>query len=240
MSIYDEKALIELKIWHKKMLKKPSIGSRITKKIQRKTNEFIPEKAHQIITKSIKNMVKVVLKGSQFSTKPPTLNISLQEREKLILEKISFYKKSAVLTGAGTGAGGLLIGLADFPILLSLKMKFLFDIASLYGFDVKDYKERIYILYVFQLAFSSEVEVFNVYKQIYNWDRNCKELPNDIEKFDWRKFQQEYRDYIDLVKMLQLVPFIGASVGAYANYKLMNKLAETAINAYRLRIFHNI
>ena len=53
---------------------------------------------------------------------------------------------------------------------------------------------------------------------------------------DWRVFQQEYRDYIDLVKMLQLVPGIGAVVGAYANYNLMDQLAETAMNVYRMRI----
>jgi hypothetical protein len=44
-------------------------------------------------------------------------------------------------------------------------------------------------------------------------------------------------DYIDLAKMLQLVPVIGAVVGAYANYKLLDRLGETAVNCYRLRIF---
>jgi hypothetical protein len=33
------------------------------------------------------------------------------------------------------------------------------------------------------------------------------------------------------------VPGIGAVVGAYANYQLLDKLAETAINAYRMRRF---
>jgi hypothetical protein len=55
-------------------------------------------------------------------------------------------------------------------------------------------------------------------------------------EMDWRKFQQEYRDYIDLVKMFQLVPGIGAFVGAYANNNLLKQLGETAMNAYRLRI----
>lgn len=60
------------------------------------------------------------------------------------------------------------------------------------------------------------------------------------ENFDWRIFQQEYRDYIDIAKMLQMVPGIGAVVGAYANYKLMDKLGNTAMNAYRLRLLGNI
>ena len=43
---------------------------------------------------------------------------------------------------------------------------------------------------------------------------------------DWEKFQTEYRDYIDLAKMLQLVPVIGAPVGAYANYQLLQRLEK--------------
>ena len=30
---------------------------------------------------------------------------------------------------------------------------------------------------------------------------------------DWRVFQQEYRDYLDVVKLFQLLPVVGAAVG---------------------------
>jgi hypothetical protein len=36
--------------------------------------------------------------------------------------------------------------------------------------------------------------------------------------------------------MLQLVPGIGAAVGAFANNNLMEHLGETTKNAYRMRI----
>jgi hypothetical protein len=52
---------------------------------------------------------------------------------------------------------------------------------------------------------------------------------------DWRRFQQEYRDYIDLAKLMQLVPGIGAAVGVYVNHKLTRQLGNTAMNAYRTR-----
>jgi len=141
------------------------------------------------------------------------------------------------MSGAGTGAGGLLLGLADFPILLSLKIKYLFDTAVIYGFDVRDFRERLYILKLFELAFSSQQKRVEVYKYIVDWDKKIEQIPFDMESFNWRSFQQEYRDYIDLAKMMQLMPVIGAVVGAYANYQLMDKLAETAMNGYRLRLF---
>ena len=61
-----------------------------------------------------------------------------------------------MIEGAGTGAGGILIGLTDLPLLLGIKIKLLYELASIYGFDVKDYRERMYILSIFQLAFSSQ------------------------------------------------------------------------------------
>ncbi|TDT61331.1 EcsC family protein [Fonticella tunisiensis] len=237
MDLYEEKALEELKYWQKKMSKRPSITGRLTKGVQNKINDLIPEKFHEVITVAIKNMVKAVIIGSEYITKGPLIVGSLREREEQVRNKIDFYKKAAAVSGAGTGAGGIILGLTDFPLLLSLKMKFLFDAASLYGFDVKDYKERLYILYIFQLAFSSEMRRREVYYEILDWEKRVHELPRDLNSFDWKTFQQEYRDYIDVAKMLQLVPGIGAAVGAYANYKLMNKLGDTAINAYRLRWF---
>lgn len=235
---YEEKVAYELKVWQRKMIKKPSFTSRITKGVQTKVNNIIPDKVHEVITRAIKSMVKTVLIGSKYITKKPLAEGNLEEREKLVGERLNFYKKTAATSGAGTGVGGFLLGLADFPVLLSLKMKFLFDTASLYGFDVKDYKERLYILNIFQLAFSSQERRAEVYQQILNWNTRIKDLPLDIDSFEWRTFQQEYRDYIDLTKMFQMVPGIGAAVGAYANYQLMDKLGETAINAYRLRLFN--
>ncbi len=237
METYEEKILYELILWQQKMIKKPSITGRLTKGLQRKVNDIIPEKVHNVITTTIKKMVEAVLKGSEFIAKIPiSHNEPLEVREKLVLEKANFYKKAALTSGAGTGAGGLLLGLADFPLLLSLKIKFLFDAASLYGFDVRDFKERLYILHLFELAFSSQQKRVEVYNHVLDWDKKIKELPPDMEKVDWRSFQQEYRDYIDLAKMMQLMPGIGAFAGAYANYRLMGELTETAMNGYRLRL----
>jgi len=229
--------LKELNNWKKKMKKKPSIFDKTSKGVQNKINSILPDKYHEILTSAIKNMVKVVLTGSEYITKKSyPLILSLQEREKLVREKIDFYKKTAMIEGAGTGAGGFLMALADFPLLLSIKIKFLYDVAAIYGFDITDYKERLYILKIFQLAFSSQAVVNKVFYEMENWDGYSKSLPTDINSFNWREFQQEYRDYIDLAKLMQIVPGLGAVVGAYTNSKLLDKLGITAMNAYRMRI----
>lgn len=218
------------------MLRKPGLMNRLSKKMQTKINNYIPEKIHKAVTTAIKQMVRSVLFGAGITTSKSNTKDNLEVKERLIEERIKWYKTTAAAEGGVTGAGGILLGLADFPLLLAIKIKLLFDIASMYGFDVKDYKERIYILYIMQLAFSSDEERRNVYVKIVDWNKHASQLPDDINQFDWRTFQQEYRDYLDLAKMAQLLPVIGAPVGVIVNYRLIRKLGITAMNAYRMRL----
>ena len=234
---YEQTAFEELKRWEAEMLRAPSMLNKLSKKVQTKINSYIPEKIHKAITTTIKQMVRAVLFGAQFTIKKPATITSLKQTEEEIEKLVKTYKHTAAVEGGLTGAGGILLGLADFPILLGIKLKMLFDIASLYGFDVKDYKERVYLLHIFQLAFSSQEHRRNVFLQMKDWDEKKSQLPDDVHMFDWRNFQQEYRDYIDLAKMAQLIPGIGAVVGIVVNYKLIKQLGSTAMNAYRLRMY---
>lgn len=233
---YGINVLNEVKIWQKRMLKKPSFMNSLSKKIQTKINSWIPEKIHNAITIAIKQMVRGVLFGAIHTSSKPLLNIALQVREEAVRKKIDNYRKTASIEGGITGAGGILLGLADFPILIGIKIKLLFDIAGLYGFDVNDYRERVYLLHIFELAFSSAEHRRKIFIKITDWENKRKNLPEDIHQFDWRNFQQEYRDYLDLAKMAQLVPVIGAPVGIIVNNRLIKKLGITAMNAYRMRI----
>lgn len=229
----------ELTAWQREMLRKPSLFNGLSKRIQTKINNWIPEKIHVAVTATIKQLIKAVLFGAKHTTAHPLLDKSLQERELAIEKKIETYKKTAAVEGGIAGAGGILLGLADFPVLIGIKMKLLFDIASLYGFDVNDYKERVYLLHIFELAFSSHAHRKTIYLKMTDWETKKQQLPDDINQFDWRNFQQEYRDYIDLAKMAQLIPLIGAPVGLVVNYRLLKKLGSTAMNAYRMRLLND-
>lgn len=234
---YERQVYKEIQEWRSKVLKRSGLFNQLSKKAQTKVNSYIPEKAHTVISDSIKKMIKAILVGSDITTKKrQPYDVSLYARDKLLKEKLASYRKTAVVEGAGTGAGGIFLGLADFPLLLSIKMKFLFEAAAIYGYDTKVYEERLFLLHIFQLAFSSDEmrkETFNV---LENWERDKDRLAD----MDWRVFQQEYRDHIDLVKLLQLVPGFGAIVGAYANHSLLDKLGETAMNAYRMRYIKDL
>ena len=235
----QKQILSELSVWQKQMLQRPSIFNRLSKGVQVKINTWIPEKIHRAITTTIKQMIRGVLFGATHTAAKPLSGESFQECEAAVLQKIETYRRTAAFEGGITGAGGILLGFADFPILIGLKLKLLFDICSMYGFNVKDYKEMVYILHIFELAFSSHVHRRKIYLEMVDWDQKSKDLPEDIHQFDWRNFQQEYRDYIDIAKMAQLIPIIGAPVGFVVNSRLIKKLGKTAMNAYRMRLLEN-
>lgn len=239
MNKYEYHVLLELDKWKLKMIKKPSLTNQLTRSIQHRVNDMIPEKIHQFLTASIKQMVRGVISGAKFTTSPKSPYADLETLENKVRERIKFYRSGAAIEGAVTGAGGFLSGLADFPLWLTLKMKMVFEIASYYGMELKDYKERIYILHIFQLAFSSQQHKNEIFRILEDWDTYKDTLSDDIHQFDWKTFQLEYRDSIDLAKMLQLIPGFGAVVGAWVNHQLTNKLGIYAMQAYRMRI-HSI
>ncbi len=237
MNHYDREAFAEMQAWRRAMQRPPTATGRLTRRVQERINAIIPERVHEFITAAFKKMTQAVLAGSDFVTADPVRDGGLQVREDRVRDRIQFYKTAAAAEGAVTGFGGVLLGLADFPLWLTLKMKMLFDVAALYGHDTGDLSERLYILHIFQLAFSSRQHRKKIFAEVGGWDARMRETKADIESIDWRAFQQEYRDYIDLAKLLQLVPGIGAAVGAVVNHRYTDKLGRTAMNAYRMRGF---
>lgn len=239
--MYEDEITEEVSRWKRKLLKRPSITSRYAKGVQAKINTIIPEKVHTVVTTAIKNMVQATLVGSEYMTKSiPEKGLTIQQREEKVREIARTYKRTAAIEGAGTGAGGILLGMADFPLLLSIKMKFLFEVATAYGYDVRDYKERLFLLYLFQLTYAREEKRATLLERLERWEEEAASLPSKEEylsHIDWKQFQLDYRDYIDLPKTLQLIPGFGAIVGVIANAHFLDLLTETAMNGYRLRYF---
>jgi len=235
-NLYDQTIKKELEEWQQKILKKPGAISNMQKNVQGKIQDLIPEKIQNGITAAIKSMVETVLTASSvFTDTEAASNPAMSESDFLVERKYKTYYKVAMAQGIGFGMSGFLVNLADLPALMSIKVKFLFDCSKLYGFDVEEKSERLFMLHVFQLAFCSDEHRQKVAPIVMNWDAHKE----DVE-MNWRELQIEYRDYMDIAKLLQLLPVVGAAAGGYANHNLMQKLKTTAMNSYRLRMISEI
>ena len=236
-----EFARLSLAAWRARITKPAGPLGNASRAVQRKINTIIPEKVHAAITAAMQAMTKAILTGADFATASPLQNASLEEREAKVAAAIDGWKKAASAEGGVAGAGGFLLAAADFPLLMSFKLKLLFEIAALYGHDTSGKTggalgERLYILHIFELAFSDVEHRRKVLEAMDDWD--SREHPTDLKAFDWRSFQQQYRDHIDLAKLAQLLPVVGAPVGAVVNWRLTAHLGKTAMMAYRMRWRH--
>jgi hypothetical protein len=215
------------------VLKPPGVLDRAARDVQGRINRIIPEQVHAALTTVIEGMTRTILTGADLTTAPPLIGASLAERDRRARDTIDAYRKIAAVEGGVAGAGGFWLALADFPALLVIKMKLLFDLSALYGHEADRFEERLYILALFQLAFSGAEHRAAVFHGLEEWDG--REHPADFEHFDWRTFQREYRDYIDLAKLAQMIPVVGAPIGAFVNWRLLERLGDTAVNGYRMR-----
>jgi len=241
---YDQKVQNELNIWELKMFKAPGILERTSKSIGTRINHLLPNKVHKLITTTIRTIIHTALFGAEYTPSRAVKSYNTLEAADNEANAIfALYQKIAVAEGAGTGAGGIMLSMVDFPALIAIKMKFLFEIAHAYGYSTKHFSERVFILKVFQLTYASKNNRVQLLQSIKNWNIEKNHWSSDTEYYkhlDWDTFQVEYRDAIDFRKMLQVVPGIGAIAGAWANYTIVEELREFAMNAYRLRRLNEI
>ena len=235
---YEDKVSIELSVWEQRFTEAPGWLESTWNRIGNRINQWIPAKVHSAIAAGVKTIVRTALFGAEYTPNREVLRCSLEEADHTARKTIALYQKIAAAEGAGTGAGGLLMNAVDFPALIAIKMKCLFELAHIYGFDTNHFAERIYILHIFQLAFSSAEQRRRLLKQLKRWETEKRQWTSETrfyQSMDWDLFQKEYRDALDFRKILQMVPGIGAVAGAWANYTILEELGETAMNAYRMR-----
>lgn len=230
MTEYNDVVRRQVKVWKIGLLKEEKLLKRMTKRVQIKINEKIPQPVHNVITQTVKGIIHSVFYGIKYIPgEPPRTGLSLKERDKTAREVIDRYRKIASVEGAGTGVGGFLLGITDFPALIAIKMRMLFELAHVYGYGTRSRKERLFVLYIFQITFTTAAQRKRLLPVVEEWDKF------NYAGLDWEQFQKDYRDALDFRKMMQLIPGIGAVVGAWANYGLLGELGLSAMNCYRIR-----
>lgn len=226
----------EMEAWRVRMLKRPGLWDKATRGTQDRINRIIPERVHAIVTSGVEAMTKGILFGSDLLKPRVTADGSLATRELKARAAIRAYRNTAGIEGGVAGAGGFMLAAADFPALMAIKVRMLGEVVAAYGWGGGSVRERLFVLHIFHLAFASARRRPEALADLERWITHVDQ-PETIGDYDWRAFQIEYRDYIDLAKMAQLIPVVGAPIGAVVNWRLVERLGETAVMACRMRWF---
>ncbi|HZV84542.1 MAG TPA: EcsC family protein [Brevundimonas sp.] len=231
----DTTVRAEVDAWRARMLKRPGLWDKATRGTQARINRMIPERVHAIVTAGVEAMTKGILFGSDLIQTRPPAEGSLAAREVRARAMIRTYRNTAGVEGGVAGAGGFVLAAADFPALMAIKVRMLGDVVGAYGWGGGDtLRERLFLLHIFHLAFASAQRRPEALAALEAWIAGVDQ-PETMTEYDWRRFQIEYRDYIDLAKLAQLIPVVGAPIGAVVNWRLVDRLGETAMMACRMR-----
>ncbi|MGV8928586.1 MAG: EcsC family protein [Brevundimonas sp.] len=224
----------EVEAWRARVLKRPGLWDRATRGTQERINRIIPERVHAIVTAGVEAMTRGILFGSDLIPARPLADGSLAARELRARATIRRYRTTAGVEGGVAGAGGFVLAAADFPALMAIKVRMLGEVVGAYGWGGDTVRERLFLLHIFHLAFASAKRRPEALAELDRWIARTDQ-PGAITDYDWRRFQIEYRDYIDLAKLAQMIPVVGAPIGAVVNWRLVDRLGETAMMACRMR-----
>ncbi len=235
ITVVDETTVrAEVEAWRVKVLKRPGLWDKATRGTQERINRIIPERVHAVITAGVEAMTKGILFGSDLLQTQPMTDGSLAARELRARAMVRTYRNTASIEGGVAGAGGFVLAAVDFPALMAIKVRMLGDVVGAYGWGGGSVRERLFVLHIFHLAFASAKRRPEALAELERWIAGVDQ-PQAVTDYDWRRFQIEYRDYIDLAKMAQLIPVVGAPIGAVVNWRLVDRLGETAMMACRMR-----
>lgn len=234
VKVADARAVrAEVEAWRARLLRPPGLWDRATRGTQDRINRAIPERVHATVTAGVQAMTKGILTGADVLARPAPRG-SLAAAEARSLAVLKAHRNAASVEGGVAGAGGFLLAAADFPALMAIKVRMLAEIVAAHGWGGGSARERLFLLHVFHLAFASARRRPRALEALDDWIAGVNQ-PDLVADYDWRTFQIEYRDHIDLAKLAQMLPVIGALVGAVVNWRLTERLGETAIMACRMR-----
>ena len=143
--------------------------------------------------------------------------------------------KNLVVSGVmGIGMGAVGVGIPDIPVLTSMILKSIYEIALRYGYTYDSEEERQYILLLIQGAISYERPVLEVDEAINSYIAKgvfAKKLPL---KEQIEETAQGLSKELLYMKFLQGIPIVGVVGGAY-DALYMRQITEYAELKYRRR-----
>ncbi|WML31467.1 EcsC family protein [Neobacillus sp. OS1-32] len=161
--------------------------------------------------------------------------LPLSQMDEVAEELKNSRTKFAAVQGATTGFGGIFTLAIDIPVLLSLSLKVLQEIALSYGYDPKEKAERIFIVKCLQFASSDVVGKKAILEDLTDFASEKKNQRMISQLQGWREVVITYRDNFGWKKLFQLVPIAGMIFGSIINKSSIADVAETGMMLYRKR-----
>ncbi len=214
-----------------------------------------------VVAKAISGIVSTINDGASWSVRTDAIyeefradghvgvqcaadlqRLDLRDVDKTVGYLAAKYKVMAGAEGAGAGMLGLPGIAIDIPALVSLALRAVNEYATYYGFDVSLQHEQVFAMSILGAASSPTVAAKQVamaeltkLSVLIAQRKTWAELQRLVSVQVIKKIAQALGIRLTKAKLAQIVPLVGAGVGAGFNAWYVASVAETAYHLYRER-----
>jgi hypothetical protein len=172
----------------------------------------------------------------------------LEHLDRLARRFFQSNKLLAALEGGGTGFGGAALIAADVPALFAISFRAIQQIGTSYGFDMSDPEMRPVVLSVLGTGAASSSAAkaqalldmrlaANAFASGWSYQRVAEFTATGVAARAMKKVSEKLpRDIakeLSRKKLAQVLPFVGAAVGAGFNYWFLSTTTEAAYMLFR-------
>ncbi|MFK7031899.1 EcsC family protein [Flavobacterium oreochromis] len=255
MTNYEKKQCIEIEKWKKE---EPGVVSKVTGKLFQPVSwlvrQIIPEKTFQSAIESANSISKTLIgiedfkKEANISKIEDMKNKDLQFCDELADEIHNWAIRYAMTEGAAAGAGGVFTIALDIPFIITLAFRTINKIGLCYGFEEKTETDKQRVLQILSVAGANTMKEKTISLV------TLRALEVTIAKTTWKKIAQtgasnrfskeaailsikslakQLGVNINKRKALQVVPVVGAGVGALMNRQFITDIAWVARRTFQ-------
>ena len=162
-------------------------------------------------------------------------NEPLSKLDLLARRQFSENALLAAIEGGGTGLGGATLIAADIPLLFTINLRLLQQIAASYGFPMGSPEYRSLVLGIYNAASAGSQQAKNdamreisVAAAVFAHDGSYRgRAPSNTLRDQARNLPREIAKNLVNRKLAQTIPLAGAAVGAGVNYWFTSEVSRT-------------
>lgn len=233
-----------------RLLHKQSLSGPIQKKIR----THVPDKAMQALETAFeKSFVVIFQKGTPWIEKATHIKDKQElaqyfrssfdcEQNKQKLKRFdqnarkTSYQYAAITQVKSSVLGLFGIGIPDIPLYLTTLLSGIYQIETIYGYDIHEEKEQAYVLLLI-CAMCDEEEKREEWKNMMDAMEDGRKIKYSISELI--TYASHALAYSELqAKFLQGIPIAGIA-GAFMSTSMQNRILTFARTSYKRRMLHN-
>ncbi len=237
------------------------VGDSILWPAQKAAELLIPEGVQEAVGKACEGFLsglgsasQLIVDKDEINKKVKTLVTQNGDELKAADEAAKHYWNwnvgYAAAEGGATGALGLLGLPPDIPLLFIITLRLIQQVGVCYSYDIADESEKEYVMHILRTGSTAEItakmEFLVGLKQVeqilvkVTWKKMNEALARkEISRISilaaMRQFAKSLGIQLTKRKALQMVPLVGALVGASFNGVFVNDVGRAAYMSYRRR-----